>query len=221
LNFAKGTVKSSPYVGVFASTTDEICLIPHSILPKEHKQLETELDTKTLKVNLGGTSLLGVLARGIGKKIAITGIAEKQEINILEKEGLEIMVLEDYSSAGNLIAMNKNGGIVSPLIADKNVKKLETFFDIKFHKIGIAGLDVPGSCVTVTNKGFICHPNTSEEEFTKLEKIFKVKGMATTSNYGDLFVSNSVVANTKGVIAGANTSGIELGKIDEGLRGEE
>ena len=213
-------MRSSPYVGIFCSLTEELGIVPQASLPKEIKLLEKELDINIVKTNLGQTSLTGILSTGIKKKIVVSNITENDEIKKLEKEGIEIMVLEGLTSTGNLIAVNKNGGIVSPLIKEKPVKDLVDFFKVKLEKMRIADNEVPGASITVTNKGFICHPNISEKDFSKLEKVFGVKGMATTANYGDLFVGNSVIANTNGVMVGSLTSGIELGKIDEGLRGE-
>lgn len=213
-------MRSSPYVGIFCSLTEELGIIPQAALPKEIKLLEKELDINIVKTNLGQTSLTGILSTGIKKKIVVSNITENDEIKKLEKEGIETMVLEGLTSTGNLIALNKNGGIVSPLVKEKQVKDLGDFFKIKLEKMRIADNEVPGASITVTNKGFICHPNISEKDFSKLEKVFGVKGIATTANYGDLFVGNSVIANTTGVMVGSLTSGIELGKIDEGLRGE-
>ncbi|MCH7902326.1 translation initiation factor IF-6 [archaeon] len=220
MNFVRGNMRSSPYVGIFCSLTEELGIVPQASLPKEIKLLEKELDINIVKTNLGQTSLTGILSTGIKKKIVVSNITENDEIKKLEKEGIEIMVLEGLTSTGNLIAVNKNGGIVSPLIKEKPVKDLGDFFKVKLEKMRIADNEVPGASITVTNKGFICHPNISEKDFSKLEKVFGVKGMATTANYGDLFVGNSVIANTNGVMVGSLTSGIELGKIDEGLRGE-
>lgn len=213
-------MRSSPYVGIFCSLTEELGIVPQAALPKEIKLLEKELDINIVKTNLGQTSLTGILSTGIKKKIVVSNITENDEIKKLEKEGLEIMVLEGLTSTGNLIALNKNGGIVSPWVKEKPVKDLGDFFKIKLEKMRIADNEVPGASITVTNKGFICHPNISEKDFSKLEKVFGVKGIATTANYGDLFVGNSVIANTTGVMVGSLTSGIELGKIDEGLRGK-
>jgi len=47
---------------------------------------------------------------------------------------------------------------------------------------------------------------------------FKVKGIPATANYGDRFIANSVIANSKGTATGANTSGPEMARIDEGKR---
>jgi len=207
-------------VAIFSVVTDEFVLVPHSILPKEIKVVEKELEVRVIKANIGSTSLLGVLAKGLGNKIIVSNIIEDSEIKALEKEGIEVLKLNGFSSTGNLIAMNQNGGIASPLISEKSQKEIENFLGIKFKKMLIAGTDLPGAAITVTNKGFIAHPNITEKDFSLLKSTFKVNGSATTANYGDLFVGNSVIGNSKGVLAGNLTSGIELSKIDEGMRGE-
>ncbi len=221
MNFAKGTIRSSPYVGVFCSATDDYALVPYSILPKELKIVEEKLEVRAVKANIGNSGLLGVLTRGFGNKFVASALLENEERRALESEGIEVLTIrENFTSTGNLIALNKNGGIASPLFSEQTVKDIKGFFGVKFERILLAGSDLAGACVTVTNKGLITNPNISEKDFKRLEALFAVKGTATTANYGDLFVANSVVANSKGAIAGDKTSGIELGRIDEGLRGE-
>ncbi|HIH09682.1 MAG TPA: translation initiation factor IF-6 [Candidatus Diapherotrites archaeon] len=220
MNFTRGTIKSSPYVGVFCTVTEEIALAPHSALPKEVQTLEQQLGVSVIRANIGNSSLLGVLSRGLGRKIAASSIIEDIEVSGLESQGIEVLKLGGFTSTGNLIALNRNGGIASPLIDDEGLDELKGFFGIKFERMKVADNDLAGASLTVTNKGLIAHPNIREKEFERVQKILKVGGRTTTANYGDLFVGNSVIANTKGAIAGQNTSGIELSKIDEGLSGE-
>lgn len=156
---------------------------------------------------------------GIGKKVVVPEMAERSEVKALEHAGLEVESV--YSTAiGNLAALNSKGGIISPLMPEAEKKRLENFFGVKFTGMTVAGSDVPGAAIAVTEKGFIVHPNVDEKEFKKIGKIFRVNGAAGTANYGDAFVGNDVIANSKGVVVGAYTSGHELMRIDEGLRGE-
>ncbi len=220
MNFSRGTLRGSPYVGVFGTATEQFAIVPHSVHPKELKMIETQLEAKTIKASLGNSSLIGVLSKGIGNRLAVSSISEDSEIKALEKEGIEVLRVGGFTSTGNLIALNEKGGIASPLFSEKERETLEGFFGVKLEAMRVAESELCGACVTVTNKGFICHPNVSEEGFSRLEKLFGARGMPSTANYGDLFVGNSVIANSKGVIAGSITSGIELSKIDEGMRGE-
>ncbi len=221
MNFSRATIRSSPYVGVFCSATDEFALVPHSIQTKEQKLIGEKLDVRTVRTSIGNSGLLGVLAKGLGGKLVVSSLIEDAERRQLEKEGIELLVLgENFTATGNLIAVNSKAGVASPLFSDQTVKRIGGFFGVKFEKMVVAGSELAGACITVTNKGLITNPNISEKDFGRLEALFGVKGRATTANYGDLFVGNSVIANSKGVIAGEKTSGIELSKIDEGLRGE-
>lgn len=221
MNFARATVKSSPYIGVFCTVTDEVAIVPYSIHPKEARIIEEILEVEAIRANIGNSSLVGVLCRGMGRKIAVSSLVEPEEARALRKCGLELLALRSgFTSTGNLVALNNHGGIASPLLTENEISRLSGFFGVRFEKMRIAEIDVPGAGITVTNKGFICHPNISEKDFSALEKIFSVKGVPTTANFGDLFVGNSMLANSKGAVAGANTSGIELSKIDEALRGD-
>ena len=218
MNFSKGTVKSSPYIGVFCTATDDIALVPQSISNREMRVIEDTLGVKAMRTSLGNSSLIGVLSRGLGGKFAISALADTTEKKALEKEGLEVITITHrFTSTGNLIAMNRNGGVASTLLPEREIEALKGFFGVEFHQMKMTDGDICGASLTVTNKGFICHPNISEKDFQRLEKIFSVKGIATTANFGDMFVGNSVLANSIGAVAGSNTSGIELSKIDEGL----
>jgi translation initiation factor 6 len=68
-----------------------------------------------------------------------------------------------------------------------------------------------------TNNGVLVHPKTSEDELSELDELFNVTVEVGTINYGSPFVGASLLANTKGYVAGRDTTGIELGRIEEAL----
>ena len=220
MEFLKSTIRGSPFVGIFAVATDEVALFPTALDEKHTRLWEETLGVQGIKCTIANSSLLGVFCKALGRKIAVPSLAEKQEIQFLEKKGLEVLVVQDYTALGNLIALNSQAGIVSPLIEPGTVKELEGFFGVPLTPMTLGGVEVVGSAATVTNKGFIVHPNIAPHEFEALKRTFKVYGTAGTANYGDPFVSNSLVANGHGVIIGEQTTGYELARIDEGLRGE-
>ena len=221
MEFLKSGVRGSPFVGVFAAATDDIGLFPHSLDEKHTKLWEQTLGTHSIKCTIANSSLIGVFCKALGKKVIVPGIADEKEVRWLEKNGLEVLVVEDYTALGNLVALNDRGGLVSPLIETRVVRELENFFGVKLRQMTLGGTEVVGSASTVTNKGFIVHPNIAPKEFEALKQVFKVYGTTGTANYGDPFVANSLVANSRGVIVGEQTTGYELARIDEGLRGEE
>ena len=220
MNIDARTIKASPFVGVLGLLTDEFALLPLVAEKKELRGLEHFLGVPVIKGNLAQSSLIGVLALGLGSKIALSELVEAREVKELEKNGLDVFVLQGVTALGNLVALNEKGGIASPMLSAAQVKQLEDFFKIKLGQHSVVGSDVPGATIVATSKGFIVHPLVSEKELSLLEEMFNVHGVPTTANYGDRFVGNSVLANKKAVIVGVRTSGIELARIDEGLRGD-
>jgi translation initiation factor 6 len=208
-------MRSSPYIGVFCSLNDKYLVYPNTAEKKELNGLK-KLKVKMVPATISSTSLIGIFSKSLNDKILVTDLIEANEKKALEKKGLKVKEI-DLTAVGNLIALNEFGGIASPLLSKKQVKEISDFFEVKFKVMGIGGSNLTGSCVCVTNKGFIVHPNITEKEFSLLEKVFKVRGAPTTANYGDRFVGNSVLANSKGIIVGLLTTGPELTRIDEGL----
>ncbi len=217
MNIKTASLRGSPYVGLFCIATDEFALVPAFMEAKDVKKLEDTLNVKAIATTIADTHLLGVLGKGLGKKIAVASTVSDEEVHFLEKHGIQVHVMDEITAIGNLLCIQKNGGIISPLIPEMERKKLSTFFGVTMHAMAVAKSELAGSCILATEKGFLAHPRTEPEEMEALDAIFKVPGMTTTANYGDPFPGNSVLANSYGIMVGEKTSGPELARIDEGL----
>ncbi|AJF60623.1 MAG: translation initiation factor IF-6 [Candidatus Diapherotrites archaeon] len=220
MHFLKKTIRGSPFVGVFAVASEDFFLVPFSIEKKELAGIEEKLGAKVVKASLASSPLLGVLSVMLGKMIALPETVIEEEVAFLERHGMQAKKLEGIHALGNLIAVNENGGIASPLIGKKTVEGLEKFFGVHFSRMTVAGSNLAGAATTVTNKGFIVHPNIKQDEFRELEKIFGVRGQPTSANYGDKFIGNDIVANSKGALIGEFTTSYEVLRINEGLSGD-
>ncbi len=219
MNIFKTTINSSPFVGVFSCASEKFALAPMSTPQKKVDAIEEHLQVKVVRASLANSSLLGVLCVLFEDKIIISEIVEEREKKFLEKNGLKVKQIDGYTAIGNLISLNKNGGIASTLLSPKNVKEIEEFFGVKLVQKDFAHSNLAGAAALATNKGFIVHPNISKAEFMEMQKIFQVEGNPTTANYGDSFIGNDVVANSKGAMVGEITTTFELTRIDEALRG--
>ncbi|HLD62270.1 MAG TPA: hypothetical protein VI875_00220, partial [Candidatus Norongarragalinales archaeon] len=69
------------------------------------------------------------------------------------------------------------------------------------------------------DKGLLAHNETSEIELKYLEKIFSVRGLVGTTNFGQTYNGFSIVANNHGALVGNATTGIEMQRIFEALGG--
>jgi translation initiation factor 6 len=107
--------------------------------------------------------------------------------------------------------------MVHPDIKKETQKQIEDTLDVKVIGEKIAHVRTVGAAGVVTNKGLICHPNTTRKELENLKKRFAVSADIGTANYGTPLVGACMIANSKGAVVGETTTPIELGRIEEAL----
>jgi len=219
VHITKQTIRGSPFVGVLAIATESVSIVPKGMEKKELNALGETLDVDAIQATIANSPLIGSLAKALGKKMVVPEIVERKEVEFLESQGLKVKTIDGIAALGNLIALNENGMLLSPSIEKRQQKEIERFFGIPAQSFTIAGSDLVGSGITCTKQGFIAHPKILQKEFNALKKLFCVSGKATSVNYGDAFVGNSVLANAYGALVGTNTTPSELLRIDEGLGG--
>ncbi|MDO8627837.1 MAG: translation initiation factor IF-6 [Candidatus Diapherotrites archaeon] len=214
-----GRILASTYVGLYASITNKVGLFPKNVDKKHIKEFEEFFGIEIIQTSIASSPLIGALVRGNSKGFLLPKIAEESEIDELKNFGIKTKVInEDCTALGNLIAMNDNHIIISEVFGTKTVKQIEKFFDMKVLVNNFAKSQLTGSSLLMTNKGFIVNPGIAKQEFEFIKKTLKIEGEATTANYGDAFVSNSVLANDEGVLVGEKTTSHEVTRIDSALR---
>ncbi len=211
----KCTVRASPFVGIFSIVTDKIALMPQAMDKKETKGLSDLLGVEVVHLSLAGSSLLGVLGRGIRKRFVFSDLLSDEDMDCLREKGILAERIKGVTALGNLLAVNENGGLCSRILSQQQIKSISSFLGIEVHPTTVAGTDIVGSSVVATSNGFIVHPLVSSDEMALAIEAFGVEGIPTTANYGDRFVANSVAANAFGVMVGNRTTTHEIIRIDE------
>lgn len=211
----------SPYVGIFATVTEKIGLFPFSLPSDLEKKISDALGIEIVKATLANSSLLGVLAVGNSNGFIVSEIVEDRELDSLHEIGLKVKRLNSIAAIGNLVEVNDSKGVCSKIFSKEAVREMENFLKISISSETIAGSDLIGSSLVLTKNGFLMNPNALKSEFNSIKKFLNLNyGGIGTANYGDNFVGNSLLANGRAAIAGEQTSGYELIRIDEGLRGD-
>jgi len=216
MKFDRSTIYNSSFLNIYSYCTDKLCIVPFSIYQKEERKIEEILDVKVIKCHINRSALVGVYLSGIREKIVVEkNSIYSEEIETLEKEGLKIKVLENPDNAfGNLLVINSNYGFASSLLLPGVVKDIQRFLNITIEQKARVGLDLPGSSIYVNDSLFLVNPRVDLKEFNYIKKMFRVPGLATTTNYGDVFVGNNTIGNKNGLLVGEITSNIEMTKID-------
>lgn len=200
----------SPHIGIFCIMNDNISFVPRKCPKNFESLLKEELNVDVIKTSAAKTDLFGIFCVLNNKRMIVPDILEEEELEVFKDNLPEVLVLEEkYTALGNLIAMNDNG-----IVCFGGFKNLGQVLE-KAVSVKVAGSDLVGSSLFVTNSGFLAHPDSSERELKKIEKALKVEGGLGTVNFGDSYVKSGIVGNKTGILTGFLTSGPELNRMDE------
>jgi translation initiation factor 6 len=147
----------------------------------------------------------------------------EEELSHLKKStGLNVDILETkHNAIGNLICVNDKGGIMSPMIPNEFVKKVEDVLGIEVLQKRIAGYHQAGAMVVATSNGGIIHPDTEEDDIKKFSEILGVELEPATINCGTPYLASGILANNKSLVVGTLTNGPELVMLTKAFRVED
>ena len=213
---------NSPYAGVFCSTNDKLTLVPPGIPEDDMEAISEALGTKIEIITLGGSRVLGTLVAMNNNGILVSNIITDLELEKFEQISKEhkigFGVLPDRSNAiGNNFLINDSGGFSNERLGKRAKDKAEEILKIKLVSQSINNMDTLGMIGCITNKGGLCHPDASLSEKLDMEKVFDIKIMEGTVNFGLPLVGAGIVANSNGAVCGRQSTGVELGRMEEAL----
>jgi len=126
-----------------------------------------------------------------------------------------------HTAIGNLICANDKGGVMSPLIPNEYVKKVEDILGIEVIRKRISGYHQAGAMAVATSRGGIIHPTTEEEDIKTISQVLGVELEPATINGGSPFVAAGVLANNASLVVGTLTNGPELVMLTKAFRVED
>jgi len=214
---------NSPYSGVFCTTNDVLTLVPPGIPKDDLESISEALGTKVEVITIGGSRVVGTLVAMNSKGILVSNLATSREAKKLEKIisnlDLQLGVLPERSNAiGNNFLVNDNGGFCNERLSAKTKELAENVLGIDITSKSLNNMDTLGMIGCVTNKGGLCHPDTSAQEREIMEKVLGVSIMEGTVNFGMPLVGAGIVASSKGAVCGRQSTGVELGRVEEALK---
>lgn len=210
-------IAGSSLLGVFARCTEKVVLVPLEVSEAEAQVLEAGLKVPAVKVLAGVGSVLGSLVAANSNGFVVTHHAGNVEIEILREYGRVARLPARINAAGNVILVNDSAALVHPGLSSKACETIEQTLGVKVEKGTIGGLKTVGMAGVANNRGLLVHPRVSEEEVAVLEGLFSLPVDVGTVNLGSPLVGSGLLANSKGYFAGIETSGPELGRIEDAL----
>jgi translation initiation factor 6 len=210
-------IAGNSLLGVFARCTEKVVLVPQEVGEADRLTLEAGLKVEAVQMQIGGASILGSLIAANSNGFVATHHAGDKDLEFLREHGRARRLPARINAAGNVILVNDSAALVHPGLSSKACETIEKTLGVMVEKGTIGGLRTVGMAGVATNKGLLVHPRISEEEIAVLERLFGLPVDVGTVNLGSPLVGSGVLANGQGYFAGSETSGPELGRIEDAL----
>jgi len=203
-------------IGVFATCTEDLALVPTMTKPEVCTLLEEVLEVRVIETLINGSTVVGALSRGNSNGFLFPYGSNVEEMQKLI--GVPAGIIPDRLNAvGNIVLANDSAALVHPELSDRALEFIASTLKVEVYRGTIAGIKNVGMAGVVTNKGLLVHPKVTASERDALEEIFGFSVNIGTTNFGTQMLGSGLLANSKNFVAGSETTGPELGRIEEAL----
>lgn len=214
INLPKKDV-SNINIGVFVSINEDYAIVPKSFNDKVKEMIAEKLDVEVISTLINGSSLIGSLVVGNSRGFLVSRYATDSEIEPIKKVIRVERSYDRMNACGNLILINDKGALVHPELSNKSIKLIEDFLGVAVYRGYVGRYNAVGKAAAVTNKGLLVNPYIKRDDIEVLEKIFDVPLGVGTINFGSPLIGSGLIVNSKGYIAGSNTTGPEIARVEE------
>jgi len=216
---ARTTFEGDSNVGAYGIATDRFIFVSSSISEKVLSVIEKTFNLPLVQSTVATLDAVGLVSVANSNGILVPYTTTDEEFARL-KQTSEVPVdwIDDKMTAlGNIIATNDNGALCHPDFTPVAKQKIEDILNVEVLPGKIARLPIVGANSICTNTGAIVHPLATDDEIDQLSQLLKVHVEVGTVNRGSPYTSLGVLANVDGLIAGADTTGVELAHISQVL----
>nr|MDO8080765.1 translation initiation factor IF-6 [Candidatus Freyarchaeota archaeon] len=206
-------------IGVFLLVTENYAILPKSRPITNKSKIERALKVEIVETNIGQSFIIGVLAAGNSRGLVVPDFTTDEEIENI-KQCLDInidRVPGKINALGNTILVNDNAALVHPRFSEEAIKIIKKNLNVDVYRGNIAESPLVSSVAVATNSGILTHPLTDDKTLEWLSEKFNTPASVGTINCGSPYIKVGLVANTKGALAGKETTGPELFQIGQAL----
>lgn len=220
MHILKTNINGNPNVGLYGFTTNKYCLLGEEVSDSVKEKISNILNVPCYKLNIAGTSLLGVFLAGNDDILLIPNIVFPWEIEKIEKIAKEHnfkyeIIESELTALGNNIVCNENGCLINPEYSENVKNQIEKIMNIPIKQGQIANLPTVGSLVALNNKGCAIHRDGEDFEIDFVNSTLNVEAETATVNMGNPFIKSGIIVNNNGFMVGDFSGGPEITYLDE------
>jgi translation initiation factor eIF-6, putative len=204
-----------PNIGVFARAFDDVVVVPPDSPEEFRTTLKKILKVEVLETTIQGSSIIGSLLAGNSRGFVVSGLVHDSELQLLEKYRDVYLLEHTMNAAGNVILANDHFAAVHPEMPADMAKEIGTFLGVPVHTLSLGGIKTIGMAAVATGRGILVNPRSNRQEIERLESASGLPVGTGSVNMGSGLVGAGLVANSHGYVAGLETTGYELGRIED------
>jgi translation initiation factor 6 len=209
------TFAGDPNIGVFCRVLDDIAIIPPEAPDTLKEAVRAALNVDIVETYVQGSSIVGSLLVGNKRGIVVSGLANKDEVELLSGYREVMLLTGTMNAAGNVILTNDRCAIIHPEMEKEKAQEIGEFLGVEVLQKSLGGIKTVGMAGAATGKGVIVTPRATDQQISRVEDFFGIPAGTGSINMGTGLVGTGLLVNTRGYIAGAQTSGFELGRIED------
>jgi len=216
---ARTNFEGDSNVGAYGIATDRFVFVSPNMSEKSLGDLERVFNLPLIQSTVATLDAVGLMSAATSNGILVPYTTTDEELKRLKKNSeVNVDWIDDRMTAlGNIIAANDHGAICHPDFSTKSIQKISEVLGVEVVPGTIAKLPIVGANSVITNQGAVVHPLATDEEIDHISELLKVHIEVGTVNRGSPYTSLGVLANADGMIAGSDTTGVELAHISQVL----
>ncbi len=202
-------------IGVYTRVFEDVAFVPLDAPEEYVSTVEKRLGVEVVPTTIQGSSIIGSLLVGNSHGMIASGLATREESDVLRRYGEVLFLNRTMNAAGNIILANDEFAIVHPALPERYAEKISLALDVPVIMMTIGNIPTVGMAAAATGRGIVVSPTITDQEIEELENITELPIGTGSVNMGSHLVGTGLIANSKSYLAGISTSGYELGRIEE------
>ncbi|MEM4735422.1 MAG: translation initiation factor IF-6 [Candidatus Thorarchaeota archaeon] len=211
--------EGEPNIGAFCIATDSFVLVSSNVSDKSLALLEQVFGLPIVQSTVATLDAVGIMCAANSHGIVVPYTTTDEELSGLRRSvDVTVEWIDSKMTAmGNIIMVNDKGALCHPEFDERAIRVIADTLDVEVVRGTVAKLPLVGSGSVATNRGVVTHPLATDDEMTRISEVLGVNVEVGTVNRGSPYPRLGVIANSVGMIAGSETTGVELAHISQVL----
>ncbi len=208
-------ITGDPHIGVFCRVFEEIAVMPPEAPVEFRDRVVEAFDVEPVVTSLQESSLIGPLLCGNRKGLVVSGSISGAEKKVLTDHSDVFLLSGPMNAAGNVILANDSFAVFHPGMPAAQAREVQEFLGVPATHLTFGGIGTVGMAAVATNRGVVINPRSTPQEIASLQSLTDLPVGKGSVNMGSGLVGAGLLANSRGYLAGIETSGYELGRIED------